>query len=349
MEEYADEHGCRKDSRRCRKQGEQDGERQRDTEQGPAQIATFGCGARHKGKRSREIRVEACALNVSAIETRVVSLLADLSNNTATTRRIVDETSVNGSPTDKRVGAVVGMFEGLLLVCWSTNDQGPVVDELVAHSMRVEQLNASAVCRTAEWHGCILEGATEVTIQSTSVAVVPKAICASDAYWAAITRNVGGECTAFEYQGEGQQPAGIEGNQQGYLLLSLRAESLQELDRHRLYLGEERSDFPRSWWLRAFYPSDCLFPSMLHSRGDVLGGEVRLLGGIFFLVGSFGTGDQNSRLGGMRSGIVVVVAVDLRRCAFVIETIMGTHVIERAKLVTRGWGRQLAGWSQMRR
>ena len=125
-------------------------------------------------------------------------------------------------------------------------------------------------------------------------------------------------------------------------MLSLGKVVVYELYGRGLDLGEEGVYLPRSRWLRAFDPFADVAPRALQSWWHVLTGIVGFLGGEVLFVGCVGARDQYGGLDGVNASIIVV-AIHLRRRAFVVYILLRRHVIERAQLVARRWRRQLCG------
>jgi hypothetical protein len=110
---------------------------------------------------------------VSLVDTGVVAPLALERENTAATGLVVDESGMDGRATNERVGAVIRIFERSLVVGRTPNDQWFVAYLLVANGVRVQDLDALAVGGAAKGHGIGVEGATEVTIETAAISVVP--------------------------------------------------------------------------------------------------------------------------------------------------------------------------------
>ena len=134
---------------------------------------------------------------MSAVDAGVVRLLSNLGDHATTAGGIIDEASMDGSATDEGVRAVVCMLQAFFLVRWSTNYQGLVIHQLIANWMRVEQLNASTICRATKRHRRIFEGAAEVSVEAAAISIIPETIGTSDPHRTTIARNISCECATM--------------------------------------------------------------------------------------------------------------------------------------------------------
>jgi hypothetical protein len=56
-----------------------------------------------------------------------------------------------------------------------TDHERPIVNLLITYCVGVDYFNPSAICRAPECEGTVLEWSAEVTVHSTTVAIIPVA------------------------------------------------------------------------------------------------------------------------------------------------------------------------------
>lgn len=260
MEEEDDKGAEEEDGGGYGEDGEEDESQCSDGKGGPSRIGgTLGLGRTQtlEGEGARESGGEGSALDSVCLGGLVVVVGTDQADHATTASGICDDSGVDGGLTDEAVGTIDGQRIRFLRV-GASDDQALISEGLIADYALFVEHGGLAIGRTSKGEVGGGEGAALIAIETAATVLIPEIGAAPQILGSAIALDVTGGGMLFDHQRPGQEPSGIEGEQEDQSMFATRGNSVQEAQRSLLDFGKVWIDAQDSWRDRASDPcGDC--------------------------------------------------------------------------------------------
>lgn len=240
VEEEDDKGAKEEDGRGDGEDGEEHESNGSDGKGGPSRIGgTLGLGRTQtlEGEGARESGREGCAFDSVCFGGLVVVVGADQADHATTASGICDDSGVDGGLTDEAVGTIDGQRIRFLRVGASDN-QALVSEGLIADYALFIEHGGLAIGRTSKGEMGGGEGAALIAIETAATVLIPEIGTAPQILGSAIALDVARGGVLFDHERPGQEPSGIEGEQEDQSMFATGGHSVQQAERSLLDFGK---------------------------------------------------------------------------------------------------------------